>query len=153
MVGTLILTHGGLAHELLAAAEVITGKLRGFESLGLAWTDGVDEARARIGASLERLDTGDGVLILTDMFGDTPTNAALTLARPGRVAVVTGVNLPMVVRLGCLTAQEMRLDVLARWLQTKGRQSIHLSCADAEAEDREDAGAAPGAAPARQGSS
>ena len=149
MVGTLILTHGGLAHELLAAAEVITGTLRGFEALGLAWTEGVDEARARIGASLERLDTGDGVLILTDRFGDTPTNAALTLAKPGRVAVVTGVNLPMVVRLGCLTAQEMRLDVLARWLQTKGRQSIHLSCA--EVEDCEDA--AETAAPERQGSS
>ena len=127
MIGTLILTHGGLANELLAAAEVISGQLRGFESLGLSWNEGVEEARERISASLARLDTGDGVLILTDLFGATPTNAALAFAKPGRVAVVTGVNLPMVVRLGCLTAQEMRLDVLARWLQMKGRQSIRLN--------------------------
>jgi mannose PTS system EIIA component len=148
MVGTLILTHGGLATELLAAAEVITGKLHGFESVGLAWSEGVEEARQRIGASIARLDTGDGVLILTDMFGDTPTNAALAFARPGRVAVVTGVNLPMVVRLGCLTAQEMRLDVLARWLQAKGRQSIHLGGADCGDEDRPGEAAAPDKEPA-----
>lgn len=135
MVGTLILTHGGLAHELLSAAEVIAGKLPAFESLGLSWNEGVEEARARIGASLARLDSGDGVLILTDMFGDTPTNAALSFAKRGRVAVVTGVNLPMVVRLGCLTAQEMRLDVLARWLQAKGRQSIHLGDNGADGRD------------------
>lgn len=155
MVGTLILTHGGLANEMLAAAEVITGKLRGFESLGLAWSDGVDEARARIGASLERLDTGDGVLILTDMFGDTPTNAALSFAKRGRVAVVTGVNLPMVVRLGCLTVQEMRLEVLARWLQAKGRQSIQLSGAGAEtaADECDIAGEGVRPGPDRQGSS
>jgi len=154
VVGTLILTHGGLANELLAAAEVITGKLRGFESLGLAWSEGVDEARARIAASVARLDTGDGVLILTDMFGDTPTNAALSCAQRGRVAVVTGVNLPMVVRLGCLTVQEMRLDVLARWLQAKGRQSIHLGGAGAEpSDDQCEAGEQVGSTPGRQGGS
>jgi PTS system mannose-specific IIA component len=64
------------------------------------------------------------VLILTDMFGDTPSNAALTFVRPGKVEVVTGVNLPMVVRLGCLRNQAMSLEELARWLEVKGRRSI-----------------------------
>ncbi len=124
MVGTLIVTHGGLAAELLAAAEIITGGLRGFEALSLGWSEGFEEARSRIAQSLERLDSGDGVIILTDMHGDTPSRAALSLARAGRVEVVTGVNLPMVVRLGCLSGQTMRLDVLARWLAIKGRRAI-----------------------------
>ena len=125
MIGALIVTHGGLARELLAAAEVINGGLAGFEALSLSWSEGVEEAKRRIGESLARLDTGDGVLILTDMHGDTPSNAARTFAHPGRVEVVTGVNLPMVVRLGCANAQAMRVGVLARWLQAKGRRAIH----------------------------
>jgi PTS system mannose-specific IIA component len=125
MIGALIVTHGGLARELLAAAEIINGGLAGFEALSLSWSEGVDEARRRIAESLQRLDTGDGVLILTDMHGDTPSNAARTFAEPGRIEVVTGVNLPMVVRLGCANAQAMRVGVLARWLQVKGRRAIH----------------------------
>jgi len=124
MVGTLIVTHGGLAAELLAAAEIITGGLHGFEALSLGWSEGFEEARGKIAQSLERLDTGDGVIILTDMYGDTPSRAALSLAQPARIEVVTGVNLPMVVRLGCLSGQAMRLDVLARWLAIKGRRAI-----------------------------
>src|SRR5450631_3748893 len=104
MIGTLIVTHGGLARELLAAAETISGAIEGFEALSLNWTDGYEDARAKIEASIRRLDRGQGVLILTDMFGDTPSNAALSLAAAGRVEVVTGVNLPMVVRIGCLSA-------------------------------------------------
>ena len=125
MIGVLIVTHGGLARELLAAGETINGALQGFEALSLAWSEGFEEAKAKIAASLTRLDDGQGVLILTDMHGDTPSNAARTFAEPGRVEVVTGVNLPMVVRLGCANAQAMRVGVLARWLQAKGRRAIH----------------------------
>jgi PTS system mannose-specific IIA component len=70
------------------------------------------------------LDHGEGVLVLTDMYGDTPSNAALSCARPGRVAVVTGVNLPMVVRLGCREDSGDSVEELARWLEIKGRRSI-----------------------------
>jgi PTS system mannose-specific IIA component len=129
MVGTLIVTHGGLAAELLAAGEIITGGLHGFEALALGWGDGFEEARAKIAESVARLDSGDGVIILTDMYGDTPSRAALSLAEPGRVEVVTGVNLPMVVRLGCLSGQDMRLEVLARWLAIKGRRAITRAAA------------------------
>lgn len=129
MISTLILTHGALAQELLAAAEVIAGKLDAFEALCLEWDDGIDEVREKIEASLNRLDRGDGVIILTDMFGGTPANIALEFERPGKVEVLSGVNLPMVLRLGCRTQGEcagMNATELAHWLEAKGRQSIRV---------------------------
>ncbi|HEX9731482.1 MAG TPA: PTS sugar transporter subunit IIA [Thermoanaerobaculia bacterium] len=124
MVGILILSHGGLAEELLQTARVISGALPGFEALALEWRDGPEEARNKVGALLPRLDDGDGVLILTDMFGSTPSNAALSFQEEGRVEVIAGVNLPMVVRLGCLTTESMPLAEMAAWIREKGRSSI-----------------------------
>lgn len=128
MIGKLILTHGGLARELLSAAGVISGHLSGFEALSLDWSDGFEEARAKVAAALERLEQGQGVLILTDMYGGTPCNVAMTFYQPGRVEVLTGVNLPMVLRLACQThdGQESVAE-LARWLQTKGVKSVCLA--------------------------
>jgi len=125
MIGRLILTHGGLARELLAAANVIAGRLDGFEALSLDWSDGFDEARAKVAAAVERLDQGQGVLILTDMYGGTPCNIAMTFFQAGKVEVLTGVNLPMVLRLACQAEAEVT-DVaeLARWLQAKGQKSV-----------------------------
>jgi len=125
MIGKLILTHGGLARELFAAATIISGRLDGFEALSLDWNDGFDEARAKVAAALERLDQGQGVLILTDMYGGTPCNIAMTFFQAGKVEVLTGVNLPMVLRLGCQAeAQEPDVAELARWLQAKGQKSV-----------------------------
>lgn len=126
MVGVLILSHGGLAQELLTAARIISSRdLAGFEALSLSWDGGVEQARRRIGDVLPRLDHGDGVLILTDIFGATPANVALGFRAAGKVEVVSGVNLPMVVRLGCLlAAQEMPLAEMAEWIRDKGRNSI-----------------------------
>ena len=124
MIGKLILTHGGLARELLAAANVISGSPIGFEALSLDWSDGIEEARRRIELDVAALDHGEGVLILTDMFGDTPSNAALALRREGHVEVLSGVNLPMVVRLGCARGSARSLAETARWLEVKGRRSI-----------------------------
>ena len=101
MIGKLVLTHGGLARELLAAAQVIAGSTEGFEALSLDWNDPFESARAKVAAAVARLDQGEGVLILTDMFGGTPCNVALTFQRPGTVEILTGVNLPMVLRLAC----------------------------------------------------
>src|SRR6185295_11375406 len=102
MIGKLILTHGGLARELLAAAQVISGRLAGIEALSLDWNDTFEEAKAKVRAALDRLDDGHGVLILTDMYGGTPSNVAVTFLQNDRVEVLTGVNLPMVLRLACL---------------------------------------------------
>lgn len=149
MIGTLILSHGNLADELLSAARTISGNLEGFAALSLDWSDGFDEAQTRIERAIEQLDQGDGVLVLTDMFGGTPCNVALTFLKPGRVEIVTGVNLPMVVRLACRGQREKPVQEVARWLREKGRSSICLAsdvqadrccdtpvpCADAEAEE------------------
>jgi len=127
MIGTLILSHGNLADELLTAAQTITGELDGFGAVSLDWNDGFDKAQARIKEALDRLDRGDGVLVLTDLFGGTPCNVALTFLDPGKVEIVTGVNLPMVVRLACLGKREMPVQEVARWLRDKGRSSISLA--------------------------
>ena len=133
MIGTLILSHGSLADELLAAARTISGDLEGFGSLSLDWSDGFDEAKSRIEEALNELDQGDGVLVLTDMFGGTPCNVALTFLEPGKVEIVTGVNLPMVVRLACRGKREKPIQEVARWLREKGRTSICLA-SDVQAE-------------------
>jgi PTS system mannose-specific IIA component len=127
MIGTLILTHGGLARELLAAAREIAGELDQFEAVSLGWGDGPDEARAKVRAAIGRVDTGDGVLILADTYGGTPCNVALSVQDPGRVEVVSGVNLPMVMRLACHgNRQQSGPAEAARWLQAKGRDSIRV---------------------------
>jgi PTS system mannose-specific IIA component len=127
MIGKLVLTHGGLARELLAAAQVIAGNTQGFEALSLDWNDDFEAARAKVAACLARLDQGDGVLILTDMFGGTPCNVALTFQRPGAVEILTGVNLPMVLRLACQGSDHRGLAEVARWLQGKGQRSVCLA--------------------------
>ena len=124
MVGVLILTHGGLAPELLAAARVISGNLETFEALALDWSDGFEEAQEKVQATLERLDDSQGLLILTDILGGTPFNVAMEFREPGRIEIVSGVNLPMVVRLGCLVHGEMPLRDLTKWIRDKGRASI-----------------------------
>ena len=126
MIGKLIVTHGGLARELLAAAHVISGRLSAFEAISLDWTDGFDEARAKVRSAIERLDEGQGVLILTDMFGGTPCNIAMTFLQPGRIEVLTGVNLPMVLRLACQTGEDGNVAELARAIQAKAQKSLCL---------------------------
>jgi PTS system mannose-specific IIA component len=127
VVQTLILTHGDLARALVDAAERIVGALRDVHSLSLDWDEPRESLLERIGRVIAELDHGDGVLILTDLFGDTPSNLALGLVEPGRVEVVTGVNLPMVLRLACLDGGGAQpLPELARWIQAKGRQGIRV---------------------------
>lgn len=128
MVGVLILTHGNLARELLASAHKIAGDLESFEALSLSWTDGIDTAQDKVAEAVARLGApGAGVLILTDIFGGTPSNIAMAFRDPGRVEVVSGVNLPMVVRLGCLRNDGMTIEEVAAWIREKGQSSIHCS--------------------------
>jgi PTS system mannose-specific IIA component len=124
MVSTLILTHGGLSQALVEAAEMILGTQPRLLAVSLAWTDTFEEAAAKTQRALESLDPGDGVLILTDIYGGTPYNVAASFHKAGEIEVVAGVNLPMVVRLGCLGANDMRVSELAAWIQNKARRSI-----------------------------
>jgi PTS system mannose-specific IIA component len=124
MIGTLILTHGGLARELLSAAQVISGRLSGIEALSLDWTEGLEEAKVKVKAAIERLDQGQGVLILTDMYGGTPCNVALAFLEPGRIEILTGVNLPMVLRLACQSDGQENVGEVVHWLQSKAQRSL-----------------------------
>lgn len=128
MVGVLILTHGPLAEELLAAATTISGvESDNVHALSLAWDISAEEALEIVRAASERVATDEGLLILTDMYGGTPHNVARRLAVPGSLEVVTGVNLPMVLRLCCSDRRERELPGLAEWISAKGRSSIGRS--------------------------
>ena len=94
-------------------------------ALSLEWEDGFETARGKLRAAVDALEIdGDGLLILTDIYGGTTTNVALTMREPGRVEVVSGVNLPMVVRLGCGNQADKSLQELAEWIREKARSSI-----------------------------
>ena len=125
MIGKLILSHGGLAEELLRTAERIAGPLQGFRALSLSWDEGSEQLEARIRRELRDLDQGEGVLILADMFGDTPCNVAMSMLEPHRVELVSGINLPLVVRLACPGAPRT-LDELAQWAVAKAQASVRL---------------------------
>jgi mannose/fructose-specific phosphotransferase system component IIA len=137
MVQVLILSHGALAHALVDTAERIVGRLKDVQALSLDWDEPREELLGRLRRVIERVDEGQGVLILTDLFGDTPSNLALGLVDAGRVEVVTGVNLPMVLRLACEGSHPPTLGEMARWIQAKGRQGIRvgLACEPSLAEE------------------
>jgi PTS system mannose-specific IIA component len=126
MIGGLIVTHGRLAIELLNAAETITGEIDHIAAVSLGWHDDVGTAAAMVQKALERVNTGDGVVILTDMFGGTPTNIASTFLNPGKVEIVTGVNLPMLIKLAQVSLEEPLASV-ARLLRDTGQSSIYIA--------------------------
>jgi PTS system mannose-specific IIA component len=113
-----------MAQELLDAAQMIVGEMPRFVAVSLDWNDSVEEVTQKTRRALETVHSADEVLILTDMYGGTPFNVATSFFEPGRVEVVTGVNLPMVVRLGCPRSNEMTVAELADWIQEKSRASI-----------------------------
>jgi PTS system mannose-specific IIA component len=125
-VAGVIVTHGQLATELLAAAEMIIGPVARVAAISIGWHDDVDAARAEIERAIARVSEGRGVLILTDMFGGTPTNIASMFFAEGEVEVVTGVNLPMVIKLASQTDAEP-LAVVAGRVRDQGQQAIHLA--------------------------
>jgi len=126
MIGGLIVTHGRLAIELLNAAETITGEIDHIAAVSLGWHDDVGTAAAMVQKALERVNTGDGVVILTDMFGGTPTNIASTFLNEGKVEIVTGVNLPMLIKLAQVSPEESLASV-ARMLRDTGQSSIYIA--------------------------
>ena len=122
----LVVTHGRFAEELVAAATRIVGDLEGVEAVSIDWDVEVDRAREMIEAGIHKLDKGEGVLILTDMFGGTPTNIALSLVEPGRVEIVTGVNLPMLIKFTNIRGR-LELHESAARIAAQGRSSIHVA--------------------------
>lgn len=125
-VAGVIVTHGQLATELLAAAEMIIGPIAHIAAISIGWHDDVDVARDEIEGAIARISEGGGVLILTDMFGGTPTNIASMFFVEGEVEVVTGVNLPMVIKLASQSEAESLATVAGR-VRDQGQQAIYLA--------------------------
>jgi len=126
MIGVVVVTHGHLATELLNAAETIVGDLPQFTALSIGWHEDVRDAREEIAQAIERVRGDSGVLLLTDMFGGTPTNLGLTFLEHGRVEVISGVNLPMLIKVASMTDRVDLLEV-ARELREHGRNAIWVA--------------------------
>jgi mannose PTS system EIIA component len=126
MIGVVVVTHGQLATELLNAAETIVGDLPRFAAVSIGWHDDTEDARSDIDQAITRVDEGAGVLILTDMFGGTASNLAMSFLSQGKVEVITGVNLPMLIKLANLPAQSDLL-VTAREMREHGRNAIWVA--------------------------
>jgi PTS system mannose-specific IIA component len=126
MLGVVVVTHGQLARELVNAAETIVGDLPQFAAVSIGWHDDVEQARTEIADAIVRLDAGRGVVVLTDMFGGTPSNLAMSLLQDGRVEVITGVNLPMLIKLANLRESES-LQEVARRIREDGRNAIWVA--------------------------
>ena len=127
MIGALIVTHGNLAHELLNAAKQIQADVSGIEAVPLEWTESVDTAREKIRLALDRVGSGCSVIIFTDMFGGTPSNISLSFLEKGRVEIVTGVNLPMIVKFATVKQEAKDVVTLAHVISEKGSKAIRVA--------------------------
>jgi mannose PTS system EIIA component len=132
-LGVVVVTHGQLATELVNSAEMIVGDLPHFAAVSIGWHDDVDLAREEIGRAIARVSASAGgtteepagVLVLTDMFGGTPANLGVTYVSP-RVEVITGVNLPMLIKLA-RPQHDTDLLALAREMREHGRNAIWVA--------------------------
>lgn len=126
LIGGVIVTHGHLASEFIAAAEMIVGPMPHVTPASIDWHDDVDVARAELARAITRVSRGRGVLLLTDMFGGTPTDIASMFLNDPNIEVVTGVNLPMILKLPDQTANDSLTD-LSRRVREAGHEGIHVA--------------------------
>jgi len=125
MIGVVVVTHGQLATELLNAAETIVGELPRFTAVSIGWHEDTEDARSEIADAVARVHGDAGVLVLTDMFGGTPSNLAMTFLGD-RVEVITGVNLPMLIKLATCDRRGQRPVEVAELVKEVGKRSIRL---------------------------
>jgi PTS system mannose-specific IIA component len=126
MIGLVLVTHGRLASEFIHAVEHVVGKQEQIEAICIGPDDKMDTRRADIAAAAQRSDSGDGVIILTDMFGGTPSNLAISLLEEGKIEVVAGLNLPMLVKLARVR-RDCNLHKAAAAAQDAGRKYINIA--------------------------
>ena len=128
MIGGLIVMHGKLGEELLNVLTIILGETANIEAISIGWYDDVEESKKKIASSLKRVDQKNGVVIFTDMFGGTPSNLSFTFQKDGSVEIITGANLPMLIKFISLQ-RGMSLRDVARKGVEQGRKNIHLASA------------------------
>jgi len=127
-IGGVIVSHGQVANELLAAAEAVIGDISHVTAVSIGWHDDVEMAKDQVDRAIKSVSKGTGVLVMTDMFGGTPTNIAAMFLKKDEVEIVTGVNLPMVIKLAA-NRKEITLAELAREVEEQGKQAIYRTSA------------------------
>lgn len=126
MIGLVLVTHGRLADEFLAAVEHVVGSQVAFETIAIGPEDDMERRRADIIAAVERVDIGAGVVILTDMFGGTPSNLAISVMEDGKVEVIAGVNLPMLIKLASVRGERSLSEAVTE-ARDAGRKYINVA--------------------------
>jgi PTS system mannose-specific IIA component len=126
LVGGLVVTHGQLGQELVAAAETIVGETLPIVAVSIGWNDDVAESQRKIEVAVQKVDTGKGVIILTDMFGGTPSNLALPLLKKGELEIVTGVNLPMIIKVANQAPNDSLSELVTR-VKQQGQKHISIA--------------------------
>jgi len=127
MIGVLIVTHGNLGHELIKAAEMIKGDVRGIIPISLDAKTGMEDIKKELTSAIKKADSGEGVLIMTDLFGGTPSNISLSFLKEKKVEVVTGVNLPMLLKISDIREGNKKLAEFANLVKVYGRKNIYLA--------------------------
>ncbi|MFP6746160.1 MAG: PTS sugar transporter subunit IIA [Alphaproteobacteria bacterium] len=126
MIGMVLVTHGRLADEFIAATEHVVGPQECMRAVSIGPDDDMERRRAEIVRAVEEVDTGDGVIILTDMFGGTPSNLAISLLDRANVEVIAGMNLPMLIKLVKVRRDNNLQDAVAK-AQESGRKYINVA--------------------------
>ena len=125
MIGVVVVTHCHLAEELICAAQLVVGEeLKQFEAVSVDPKDGSDQIREKIVAAIRKVDKGQGILILTDMYGGTPSNISLSFLEEKKIEVITGVNLPMLLKLATVQ-NNLDLDQFAAFITDYGQRNIN----------------------------
>ena len=127
MIGMVLVTHGRLASEFVAALEHVVGTQVQIAAVCIGPNDDMEERRQEILRCIADVDSGDGAVVLTDMFGGTPSNISLSFLERGRVEIVTGVNLPMVVKFATLAQDATDVATLAHVISEKGSKAIRVA--------------------------
>lgn len=128
MIGMILVSHGHLAEEMKAVLEHIVGKQDAVETVGIFSDDDMEQRRAEIQEKIKHVDSGDGVIILTDMFGGTPSNLAISVMDQANIEVIAGVNLPMLIKLAQLRTS-LPLKEASEGAQEAGRKYINVASA------------------------
>lgn len=126
MIGLVIVTHGRLADEFVAAMEHVVGKQPQVRAIAIGAEDDMEQRRGEIAEAVGEVDGGDGVILLTDMFGGTPSNLAISLLGKGRLEVIAGINLPILIKLASIR-DTLPLGEAVMAAQEAGRRYINVA--------------------------
>jgi len=128
MIGGIIVSHGRLAEELHNALTIILGEAPNIEAISIGWYDDVEDSKKKINQSLKRVDQKSGIIVFTDMFGGTPSNLSFSFLKDNQVEIITGVNLPMLIKFVSLQRSN-NLKEVAKKVVEQGKRNIHLASA------------------------